>query len=63
MIEMILISIVTPPPNPETVEPFTWKPSMLRNIEGAENRPWYQSLTFWSIVFILIWGTLYWWFW
>ena len=63
MIGMILVSVVTPAPNPETVEPFTWKPSMLRNIEGAENRPWYQSLSFWSVVFILIWGTLYWWFW
>ena len=63
MIGMILVSVVTPAPNPETVEPFTWKPSMLRNIEGAEDRPWYQSLSFWSVVFIIIWACLYWWFW
>ena len=63
MIGMVLISLVTPAPNPETAEAFAWKPSLLHNIEGAENRPWYQSLSFWSIVFIVIWVSLYWWFW
>ncbi len=63
MIGMIVVSLFTAPPDPEAAEAFFWKPSLLRNIDGAEGRPWYQSLSFWSIVFILVWGTLYWWFW
>ncbi|MDY0169865.1 MAG: sodium/solute symporter [Thermoguttaceae bacterium] len=63
MAGMFAISLVTEPPAREQWEPFFWRPDMLRHIDGAEGRPWYQTLTFWSIVFVIIWGFLYYWFW
>ena len=63
MAGMFAVSIVTEPPTEEQWKPFLWTPSLLSHIEGAENRPWWQTLRFWGAVFVAIWLTLYTWFW
>ncbi len=51
------------PPLPEQWEPFSGGRPCSRDIDGAEGRPWYQTLRFWGAVFVVIWSVLYWWFW
>ncbi len=63
MAGMFVVSLATEPPPPEQWQPFFWRPALLRDIDGAEGRPWYQTLRFWGAVFVVIWSVLYWWFW
>lgn len=63
MVGMLLVSLAGPPPPREQWEPFYWRPSLLRHIDGAEGRPWWQTLRFWGFVFIVVWLFLYLWFW
>ncbi len=63
MLGMVVVALVTTPPSPAEWEPFLWTPALLKNIDGAEGRPWYHGLRFWGAVFVLIWGFLYWRFW
>ena len=63
MFGMFAVSLVTEPPSREQWEPFFWTPNLLKNIDGAEGRPWWQTLRFWGLVFVVVWSVLYWWFW
>ncbi len=63
MVGMLLVSLATEPAPREQWEPFHWSPALLQRIDGAEGRPWWQTLRFWGLVFTAIWATLYWWFW
>ncbi len=63
MAGMLVVSLLTEPPPRAQWEPFLWTPNLLKGIDGAEARPWYQNLLFWGIVFVVIWSALYWWFW
>ena len=60
MAGMLAVSLVTAPPAREQWEPFLWTPSLLKHIDGGERRPWYQTLVFWGIVFVIVWSLLYW---
>mgnify|MGYP002622691408 CR=1 FL=1 len=63
VIGIILVSLRYPPPDREKIAPFIWRPSILREIQVSEGRPWYQRVTLWFGIYAAIWFTIYitWW--
>ena len=64
MLLVIAVSLSTTPPEPEQVAPFLWRPHWLSSQdENAPPRPWWQQVKFWFSLYLVIWCSLYWWFW
>jgi SSS family solute:Na+ symporter len=63
MIGIVIVSLCTPPPDPEQVRPFLWSPKLLAQYDDGKKRPWYQRVAFWWGVYAVIWFYLYWKFW
>ena len=60
---MILVACLTKPPNRAAIATYIWSPSMLRELQTAGKRPWYQSVLLWFGIYAGIWCGLYWRFW
>lgn len=59
-----VVSLATPPPTREQVEPFTWRPKWLSTYDDSgKRRPWWQQLKLWFAIYALAWCALYWRFW
>ena len=63
MAGMLVVSLVTPPPDPARAKPFAWSPRLLFQYEQGRVRPWYQRLSLWMAIYAAIWFYLYWRFW
>ncbi|MBP7933780.1 MAG: sodium/solute symporter [Phycisphaerae bacterium] len=63
IIGIVLVSLATPPPPRELWEPFHWSPTLLAAPDGGKSRPWYQTITFWYLIYAAIWVYLYWRYW
>jgi len=64
MTGIAIVSLLTPPPQPEQSGPFQWRVSLLTTFDsGGVKRPWYQSLLLWFILLYAIIAFLYWKFW
>ncbi len=44
MVGIVVVSLMTPAPDPEQAKPFRWRVSMLTGYDDGVKRPWYQSL-------------------
>ena len=63
MVGMVVVALLTAPPERSQSEPFAWSWNVLAQYEEGHKRPWYQSLTFWLSIYAAIWVFLYWKFW
>ena len=63
IVGVVVVSLLTPPPDPSKWEPFLWRPQLLTQYDEGFRRPWYKSLKLWYGLFAAIWLFLYWRFW
>jgi SSS family solute:Na+ symporter len=53
-------SLVTPPPSPEQVEPFLWRPRLLSlSMRDELSCPWWKQVKVWFVAFALVWCYVY----
>ncbi len=62
MLTIAVVSLATAPPSAEQVVTLTWKPEWLRILQ-AKDRPWWQQIAFWGIIYAVLWCTVYVWLW
>lgn len=62
-IGMVIVTLCTPPPDPEQVKRFVWSPKMLAEYDEGRKRPFYQRVWVWWALYGVIWIYLYWKFW
>ncbi len=60
---MIVVSLVTKPKDVQTVAPLTFSMKNLRLPEDEPKRPWYQSVSFWWVIFVAFYVGVYAWLW
>jgi SSS family solute:Na+ symporter len=58
---IVVISLVTAPPDPAASKPFQWSPELLSRYEDAGC--WYKNWKLWFAVYAGIWAFLYWKYW
>jgi SSS family solute:Na+ symporter len=63
MAGMVVVSLLTPPPERERWEPFVWRPALLSSYNEGAAVPWYRRLSLWFAIYAAIWFYLYWRFW
>jgi SSS family solute:Na+ symporter len=63
MIGIAVVSLATPPMDPDKTRPMMWSLSALTEYEEDRPRPWYQRLWLWFGIFAVVWVCLYWRFW
>ena len=61
----IIMSYLRPAPDPQEIDKWIWKPSMLRPLTNTktDRYPWYKRLILWWIILLAIYVTLYVMFW
>lgn len=63
MIGIVVVSLLTPPPAEAQWRPFHWTLAALQQYDDGVQRPWYQSVLLWWIIYTIVWVYLYWRFW
>jgi len=64
MMVTVAASLCAPPPAPEQVEPFLWRPSWVRSYdEGRAPRPWWQHIKYWLALYAIGEISIYYHFW
>ncbi len=63
IIGMVIVTLVTSPPDPAKISRFIWRPQLLQAFDEGVPRPWYQQVKLWYGVVLVIWLFLYWRFW
>lgn len=63
IIGIVVVSLMTAPPDYARIAPYVWNARLLRTFDEGIRRPWYQRLSLWCGVVIVIWLYLYWRFW
>jgi len=63
MVGIVLVSLLTPPPEEDKWRPFHWTFAALKQYDEGRQRAWYQSALLWWIVYSIGWVYLYWRFW
>ena len=63
MAGVMVISLLTAPPEESQWRPFYWTLAALRQYDDGVRRPWYKSALLWWILYTIVWGCLYWRFW
>ncbi len=53
VIGIVIISLLTPPPDPEKIKHLVWSLDLLKNYDAGHPRPWYQQIKFWWALFVL----------
>ncbi len=59
MFGIVIVSLLTPPPNGEQCKPFIWHKGLLSAYDEGIRRPWYQSLKLWFGIYAVVWVYLY----
>ncbi len=54
---IVVVSLLTPRPSEQSMS-FTWRPSLNRSPDERQ-QPWYATVTFWSIVAVLLFAGIY----
>ncbi|WP_185213134.1 SLC5 family protein [Sphingobacterium mizutaii] len=58
------VSLVTKAPSEDIVKTYVWRPSWVRELDdGRTHRPWYKSVKFWLLLYVIAWCYIYWRFW
>ena len=60
---MLAVSLVTKPKEVQAIAPLTFSMKDLRLPDDGPKRPWYQSVTFWWILFVAFYVGIYAWLW
>ncbi|MBN1911287.1 MAG: hypothetical protein JW818_16195, partial [Pirellulales bacterium] len=60
---VVVVSLLTSPPEKTQWQPFQWTPAALTQYDEGVRRPWYQSPLLWWSIYIVGWVYLYWRFW
>jgi len=47
---IVLVSVLTRPPDAAAVAPYVWRPGIGRPVQGEAAYPWYRSVGFWSLI-------------
>jgi solute:Na+ symporter, SSS family len=63
MLGIIVVSLLTSPPEEAQWRPFHWTLAALKQYDDGVRRPWYQSVLLWWIIYTIVWVYLYWRFW
>lgn len=63
MAGMVVVSLVTAPPDYAAIESLVWKPSVLTAYDDGRKRPWYQQLKLWFALWALTFIGIYYYFW
>jgi SSS family solute:Na+ symporter len=63
MIGITIVALSTAPPDYKKIAPYVWRPSLLKTYDEGVSRPWYQSLKLWCTITLIVWLTIYWYFW
>jgi len=62
-IGIVIVTLLTPPPDPEKIKGLIWNFNMLRHYDDAKPRPWYQQIKFWWTLLLVGNIIIYWRFW
>jgi SSS family solute:Na+ symporter len=63
MTGIVIVSVVTAPPNRQEISQYVWSPALLKaHAEGIE-QPWHKSVGLWFGIYAAGWIFLYWRFW
>ena len=63
MIGIVVVALATAPPDYDKIAPYVWRPQLLQTYDQGVRRPWYQTLKLWCAITLVVWLTIYWWFW
>ncbi len=63
MIGIVSVSLATPPPAPESWQPFVWRRGLLEGYQQGPRLPWYKRVSFWFAVYAAGWIAIYAWLW
>jgi solute:Na+ symporter, SSS family len=63
VIGIMIVTLLTDPPNPEKIKDLIWNVNMLQNYDDGKPRPWYQQIKVWWTVFLVGDALIYWRFW
>jgi SSS family solute:Na+ symporter len=63
MASMVVVALLTAPPDYEKTDAFVWRPRMVSQYDEGVKRPWYKSLWLWLGAYASVWFFLYWKFW
>jgi SSS family solute:Na+ symporter len=62
-IGIVIVTLVTAPPDYAKIKDFIWNLGMLKNYDDAKPRPWYQQIKLWWTIFLIGDILIYWRFW
>lgn len=60
IILIILVSLRSEPLPVVQTKPYTWNLSWLKVLDDGAERPWYQHVKWWFILYAITWGIVYW---
>jgi SSS family solute:Na+ symporter len=63
MVGIVVVSLLTSPPEEAQWRPFHWTLAALKQYDDGKKRPWYQSVLLWWVIYTIVWVYLYWRFW
>jgi len=63
VVGMVVVSVMTAPPNEEQWKPYCWSPQLLKQYAEDAPKPWYARVWLWMGLYAVIWFYLYWRFW
>jgi SSS family solute:Na+ symporter len=63
IIGIVIVSLLTAPPDYEKIAPYMWHFQLLRTFDEGVRRPWYQQLKLWWGIVAAVWFYLYWKYW
>jgi Na+/proline symporter len=58
VIGIVLVTLMTPAPEPSRWQPFVWRREFLNELRD-ESRPWYKSIRLWFTVYAVAWIAIY----
>jgi SSS family solute:Na+ symporter len=59
MAGIVIVSLMTAPPDEEKWKPILWTPQLLSQYDQGNKMPWYKTLKLWYGIFAAIWLYLY----
>jgi transporter, SSS family len=60
---IIIVSLRSPAPSREQVQPFIWRSSWLGELDDGIKRPWWKHIKVWVALYALAWCYIYWKYW
>jgi solute:Na+ symporter, SSS family len=63
IIGMVIVTLVTSPPDYSKISRFIWSPKLLQAYDEGVRRPWFKQVKFWYGVMAAVWFSIYWYFW